>query len=118
MEIIILIVLICFIFCLANKKIRNSWIFHLIVNMLFYGSYFMLWKESGQPQINEKNVDKGLGVAFFIFFTTPIFILFNLFFTFYSFKRKLKLISIINIIGFLLCMLNLAYLYYKTNGFS
>lgn len=118
MEGLIFVFLIGFIFCLFNKKVRNSWIFHLIINAIFYISYFMVWKETEKPQIEGKYVDRGLGVAFFVFVTSPIFILFNLFFTFHSIKRKFRLVAIINIIGFILCVLNFIYLYYKTNGFS
>lgn len=110
--IIIVVVLLCI------KKIRDCWVFHLIVNIIFYSLNIYLWIEISKPQVAVHNVDRGFGVAIFILLTTPFYLILNSYFIYYGYKNKLSKVMYINILALILCIINLTYLYYKTGGFS
>lgn len=99
---------------LLFRKIRNNWIFHILVCMLFYGFYGLIYYYATIPKLeNHHYGDRLMGFVIMIFFTSPIYLLYHLIFILYSKRRNLNKIYLINIIFLVLCLIILSAVIYQ-----
>lgn len=95
-----LIFVIAFLFIIYN--FRKIWVLHLLINGLLVFSYIMMLILLNTPQVEGRYTDRGLGVAIFIMFSYPIYLIIALFSIYYFYKNKFansKKIIYTNVIG-------------------
>lgn len=92
------------------KKINDSWITHLIVNLIFYGFYaFLIYNMQYAPKTDHET-DRGLGVALFIIVSWPFLIVYNISSIVYAYKQKQNANLIISIIGLIPVLILITYI--------
>jgi hypothetical protein len=89
-----------------------------------YGFYAFLWWIGSQPPSHEEYErlghypgDSALATIFVFVLTTPFFLAYNIISMNRARKKGQKKSFIINLIGLIICILNVGFLYFITNGF-